>query len=152
MQRRNGFILGIAVSFAATCGTAWANTGLCVSEPAFGQEWEIEVLTCSGIDCVVEMDRTGFTPIPSAGGLRISGGVLFLSWGGNFSGATQGNIEYDCEFDISGGLPATGPGALIRDANFSPGGNAEFITGTCRLFTCGTATVTAGEADRLTNR
>ena len=97
-----------------------------------------------------QMDRTGFFPIPSAGAARFDQAVWRFTWNGNFAGATQGTLQYACEFSPTGSLPYVGPGMVQRNANFT-GGTAEHLVGQCALYRCGFPPSAAGdETDKAT--
>lgn len=148
---KRGAVVGAALVLACASATdARAATGICVREAGFGQEWELKLLSCSGIDCLIEMDRTGFFPIPSAGAARFDPNIWRFTWNGNFAGPTQGTLQYACEFNPTGSLPYIGTGMVQRNANFT-GGTAEHIVGQCALYRCGFPPSAAGdEADKAT--
>jgi hypothetical protein len=131
---------------------AQAGSGLCFVDPAFGNEWEINLISCNGNDCSLELDRPGFPtiPLPSAGALTVTGTEFVASWSTAFGGSTQGTIHIACRVDLSNGIPASGPGMEQRIANFSPPPGIEFFPGNCELRAC-TAALGTG-VDPLTQQ
>ncbi|MCP5153048.1 MAG: hypothetical protein H6983_02705 [Ectothiorhodospiraceae bacterium] len=146
---RNVALTGALAIGVLTGAPAQAGTGLCVVDASFGQAWEINIISCSGADCILELDRTVFPtiPIPATGGLSVNGTVWGINWNGAFSGATHGTLHHACQIDVANGLPASGSGMMQRIADFSSPGPVEFFTGTCTLRLCNAAVASAATDD-----
>jgi hypothetical protein len=127
-------LASIAFLVSAYSPATYAGTGLCVTGLT-SSVWELKVVNCSGNDCAVEIDRTNFQPIPSAGSFNIGSTPMVLNWEGGFSGSTQGWVSYSCALFRSAGLPFGGTGMRQRNASFT-GGTAEYLTGDCVLDLC----------------
>ncbi|MCP5153047.1 MAG: hypothetical protein H6983_02700 [Ectothiorhodospiraceae bacterium] len=147
----------VAVS-VALAGPATAGTGLCISDPAFGSDFEINILACQDGDCLLQLDRPTYpaTPIGSTGALTVDGSVWHVNWTGAYTGETGGTIHVACAVDVAGGLPASGLGMLQR---FTPGeryaGSMRYVvgelhTGQCTLQLC--PPVVTPTSDPLTGR
>jgi hypothetical protein len=81
-------ILGALLVVATYTPAALAGTGFCIRDPGFSQIWEIKILTCSGNDCLLQLDLVDALPQPAVGAANLQGPTWQFRWHTSFRGDT----------------------------------------------------------------